>query len=262
MRALRFASVPAVLTLLTAAPIMAQDGVARIQTNRGSVLRYHLTLPPGPVRGIAILFTGGNGRLRLDRQPEPKSNNFLVRTRRVFAGRGFVVALPDAPDERGRAGLVGWRTSQGHMDDIGKLARHLRARWPVPVWLIGTSRGAISAAAGGARVPGIAGVVLTAPVTKRSRRRPATVFDAPIRELNLPAMVVHHKDDACKVSPPSGAGRLFARLMASTVREIRFIEGGKPAASPPCRGLSAHGFYGVERKTVGVIVNWIGIFER
>jgi hypothetical protein len=246
-----------------AAPAAAQqDGVNQIKTDRGSVLRYYVALPPGPVRGIAILFVGSNGRLGLDRGPEPASKNFLVRARGLFAARGFVVALPDAPSDRGSEGLDGWRTSQGHMADIGKLARHLRDRWPVPVWLIGNSRGTISAAAAGVRVPIIAGVILTSTVTVRSKRRPATVFDASVRELNLPVLVVHHQNDACRVTPPSGAGRLFARLSAATVREIRMIEGGRPAEGEACGPLSPHGFLGVERETVRAIVNWIGTFDR
>jgi hypothetical protein len=240
----------------------AQEGVNSIRTDRGSVLRYHVTLPPGPVRGIAILFVGGNGRLRLARNPEPTSKNFLVRARRSFADRGFVVALPDAPSDRGSDGLVGWRTSREHVSDIAKLVRHLRDRWPVPAWLIGTSRGSISAAAGGKGVPLVAGVVLTASVTRPGGRRPTTVYDADVRELNKPVMVVHHRNDACRVSPPSGAVRLFARLTAATVREMRMIDGGRPGHGRACGPISPHGFLGVERETVREIVNWIGTFDK
>jgi len=242
-------------------PVSAQEGVNSIRTDRGSELRYHVTLPPGPVRGIAILFVGGNGRLRLARNAELTSKNFLVRARRSFADRGFVVALPDAPSDRGSDGLVGWRTSREHVSDIAKLVRHLRDQWPVPAWLIGTSRGSISAATGGKGVPIVAGVVLTASVTKPGRR-PATVYDANVRELNKPVMVVHHRNDACRVSPPSGAVRLFARLTAATVREMRMIDGGRPGRGRACGPISPHGFLGVERETVREIVNWIGTFDR
>jgi len=242
-------------------PVSAQEGVNSIRTDRGSELRYHVTLPPGPVRGIAILFVGGNGRLRLARNAELTSKNFLVRARRSFADRGFVVALPDAPSDRGSDGLVGWRTSREHVSDIAKLVRHLRDQWPVPAWLIGTSRGSISAATGGKGVPIVAGVVLTASVTKPGRR-PATVYDANVRELNKPVMVVHHRNDACRVSPPSGAVRLFARLTAATVREIRIIDGGRPGRGRACGPISPHGFLGVEHETVREIVNWIGTFDK
>jgi len=240
----------------------AQEGINQIRTDRGSVLRYHVTLPPGPVRGIAILFIGGSGRLKLDREPEPSSKNFLVRARRLFAARGFVVALPDAPSDRGREGLDGWRTSAEHVADIAKLVQVLRDRWPAPAWLIGTSRGTISAAAAGARIPIVAGVVLSSSVTVPSRRRPSTVFDAPVRSLNKPVMVVHHQKDACRVSPPNGAGRLFARLTSATVREIRMIEGGRPGEGRACGPISPHGFLDVERETVREIVGWIGTFDR
>ena len=120
----------------------------------------------------------------------------------------------------------------------------------------------LSAAAGGTGVPIVAGVVLTASVTRPGGRRPATVFDASVRQLNKPVMVVHHRDDACHVSPPNGAGRLFARLTAATVREIRIIEGGRRGNARACKNLTPHGFLGVERKTVREIVNWIGTFDR
>jgi len=249
-------------SVLAASPLFAQERVERFATARGGALPTLVVLPPGPVRGIAVLLVGGSGRLKPAQGQHPASNNILIRARHFFAVAGFVVAIPDAPSDRGRGGLVGWRTSAGHMADISLLARRLRRRFPVPVWLIGSGRGAISAAAAGARVPEIAGVVLIAAITRPGRRRSATVFDAPIREVSKPVLVVHHKQDKCPASPPSGSGRLFARLMGATVREIRFIEGGKPAVSQPCGGLSAHGFYGVGRKTVAEISKWIGIFER
>ena len=249
------------LSLLASGPLSAQESVERFGTARGGSLRSLIVLPPGPVRGVVILFVGGTGKLRLARGRVPTSNNFLFRSRGHFARLGFVVAIPDAPDGRGPDGLVGWRTSAEHVADIGRLAKRMRRRFPVPVWLIGTSRGAISAAAG-ARLSSVAGVIFAGAVTRPGGRRPATVFDAPVREIAKPALVIHHQQDGCRVSPPSGAGRLFARLSAATVREIRFMEGGKPAVSRPCRGLSPHGFYGVERQTVAVIAKWISTFER
>jgi hypothetical protein len=112
------------------------------------------------------------------------------------------------------------------------------------------------------RVPVVAGVVLTASVTQRGGRRPATVYDAGVRELNKPVMVVHHRNDACSVSPPSGAVRLFAGLTAATVREMRMMDGGRPGRGRACGPISPHGFLGVEAETVREIVNWIGTFDK
>ncbi len=81
--------------------------------------------------------------------------NSLVRSRDLFHAAGFVTALVDAPsDHRGEDGLGGFRLSAQHADDIGKVIAEVRARTSLPVWLVGTSRGAISAANAASRLTG------------------------------------------------------------------------------------------------------------
>ncbi len=66
---------------------------------------------------------------------------------------GSTVAVMDAPSDRqdGR-GLIGFRQSPAHMQDIAAVMRYLRQQAPVPVWLVGTSLGTASVAAAAIRI--------------------------------------------------------------------------------------------------------------
>jgi hypothetical protein len=120
-----------------------------------------------------VLFAGGDGKLG---GFQPNGNpvlggNFLVRSRSVLLSQGMTVAVVDAPSDRleGR-GLAGFRQSPQHMQDIAAVMRHLRAQARVPVWLVGTSLGTVSAVAAVIRIreepPD--GIVLTSSVVNPS----------------------------------------------------------------------------------------------
>ena len=121
-----------------------------------------------------VLLPGGPGYMALDAKgcARKLEGNSLVRSRDLFHAAGFVTALVDAPsDHRGEDGLGGFRLSAQHADDIGKVIAEVRERTKLPVWLVGTSRGAISAANAASRLTGPAapdGLVLTSAVTSGS----------------------------------------------------------------------------------------------
>ena len=69
-------------------------------------------------------------------------------------------------------------------------------------------------------------------------------------------LVVHHRQDACFVTPPSRVPELMARLDASR-SALRTYEGGK-AEGPECDPWHHHGFNGIEDQVVGDISDWIG----
>ena len=67
----------------------------------------------------------------------------------------------------------------------------------VPVWLVGTSRGTVSAASVGVRLgpSRVAGVVLTSTVWAGS------IAQVPLEQLRVPTLLVHNHDDGCRESP-------------------------------------------------------------
>jgi hypothetical protein len=68
-----------------------------------------------------------------------------------------------------------FRISSAHAGDIVAVAAYLKMQVGVPVWLIGTSTGTFSAAAGAIAAKGIDGLVLTSTITRpRAEWRIAT----------------------------------------------------------------------------------------
>ena len=136
------------------------------------------------------------------------------------------------------------------VDDLDK-------RFPeVPVFLIGTSRGTISAAALGARLgPRLAGTVLTSTMFRQAPRKSKepgpglSNFD--FATIKIPVLFTHHVSDQCEVTPYSDAARLSDKYPLITVY------GGAPPQSGPCDAFSAHGYLGKESETVEQIVNWM-----
>lgn len=117
------------------------------------------TAAASPVASV-ILFPGGSGVVAVTRQ------NFLLRVADRFTAQNINVAVADAPSDHATGMGVPFRISNGHATDITAIVSFLKSRSPVPVWLIGTSRGSISAANGAAHIgpPRVAGVVLTSSV--------------------------------------------------------------------------------------------------
>ena len=92
-----------------------EEEVVQIPTRPGVTPPALLVMPSQPPVGSVILFAGGDGQLGLtDGGMHWGSDNFLVRARGLFADRGFLVAVVDAPSDRGDRGLAQFRTSAAH----------------------------------------------------------------------------------------------------------------------------------------------------
>ena len=135
----------------------AQQEIVTLPTRPGVTQSYFLTSAPKQLQAIAILFPGSGGLIQLRNeggQPRFAAGNFLVRSRAEFVRRGVIAAIVDAPsDQQGGWGMTDeFRLGADHAVDIGAVVDDLRKRMPnIPIYLIGTSRGTISAAALAAR---------------------------------------------------------------------------------------------------------------
>jgi pimeloyl-ACP methyl ester carboxylesterase len=155
-----------------------------------------------------------------------------------------------------------FRLGAAHATDTAALIAEVRKRAPnVPVWLVGTSRGSISAAAVAARLAekgGADGIVLTSSVTRPGGGTMRdSVMDTDLAAIRVPALVVYHRADGCEVSPASDADGLLGKLSKAARKETLLFDGGDPPASGPCEPRAAHGFFGIEEKVVGAIVDWL-----
>jgi pimeloyl-ACP methyl ester carboxylesterase len=204
-----------------------------------------------PPRAAAVLFNGGGGAVKLlQRIPKPGAN-FLVRTRGLFASRGVATAVIDVPTDLSEMSDA-YRMSRRHADDVRAVVRELKRRYPsLPVFLIGTSRGTVSAAyAGAALGDEVKGVVLTSSVFNATRGGTGVAgFDWNTIQSRL--LFVHHADDTCVATP-----YWMARRVASS-HTLVTAHGGDAPRSDPCEPFSPHGYYGIEAPVVDAIVKWI-----
>ena len=231
-----------------------------IPTRPGVTESFVLIRPSRPPVASLILFMGGGGGLGLQRGPlGPRNTNFLVRTRQGFAERGFPVAVVDVPSDRMGDALVRFRTSPEHALDVRALIAALRADAAVPVWLVGTSMGSVSAASVAARLgtEGADGVVLTSSVTRTSRQMGESLDDVALDKIAVPVLLVHHRDDACPASPYTDVKWVARRLKASPKHQILTFSGGQPAQSDRCEPLAPHGYFGIETEVLDAIATWI-----
>ena len=252
-----------VLILVDIWPARAADDTRTIPTRPGVTQAFLLVRPSGPPVASVVLFAGGNGLLALGSGKLSLAGNFLVRNRGRFASQGMLVAVIDSPSDH-PGGLDGFRTSAAHADDVRAVIAALRQEANVPVWLIGTSMGTVSAANVAARLTagGPDGIVLTSTVTRVGRERIETVGDVRLAEIRVPTLVVHHKNDACKSTPYADSPSLLRDLKQAPKRELLAFNGGDSPRSGPCEAFAAHGYVGLDAEVVTAIVAWIKATPR
>ena len=255
---MRVGLITVVLSLLALASVArAGEELIRLPTRPGVTQPFWLLTPPGPPVASVILFTGGVGTLGSANHPGLKNNNFLIRSRDKFAAAGFLVASVDTPSDRPT--LDGFRSTAEHAQDIGAVIAYLRQKAAVPVWLIGTSMGTISAANVAARLKtgGPDGLVLTSSIVSSSRRTGPINASVTVADIAVPTLFVHNRDDACVLCPFNAVPGFVTLFTHAPRKELIAVSGGSPPQSDPCEAMSRHGYIGIEDEVVGDITRWI-----
>ena len=233
------------------APLAWED--VYIPTREGVRQRLLIAKAANAGDKAVVLFTGGKGTpiTRKRGRRLKTTGNFLVRSAPLFARAGFVTAIADAPSDRSGGMSDHFRSSKAHLTDIKAAVDFLVSEGAREVFLIGTSRGTVSAAylASVMTHPNVKGYVLTASVE-------TIIFDT--ERIERPVLMAHHADDECRVTTLTGARAAYRSLLRSPRKHFITVSGGDtPQVSNPCRALTAHGFIGAERETVGAIVDWM-----
>jgi len=140
-----------------------------------------------------------------------------------------------------------------HAVDISTIISAVNQKDNLPVFISGTSRGAISAVA----LDDLASAIsLSAPVTTGAGVNAENVSFA---DLIDNVHVSWHESDGCSSSPSSGSASLTASLLAAGVSAVgRAASGGfdDPAHTRDCNANTVHGFYGVESCAVEMETSW------
>ena len=251
--------VAALIVLLPQAHSQTSQKVVDIPTRPGVTQRM-LVLAPSEPKAAVILLAGGHGGLQMF--PNGSMNwgegNFLVRTRKLFADQGLVVAVVDAPSDRlSPPYLQGFRQTPEHTADIKAVVAWLRENAKVPVWLVGTSRGTQSAAFVATELTGPDGpdgIVLTSTILSDRRGRPVPAM--PLDRIRVPVLVVHHEQDGCPSCLFAEVPALMAKLANAPRSQLLSYKGGQ-SKGDPCEAFAYHGFNGLEAEVVQQTAAWI-----
>lgn len=271
-----FALACAALAQAPAIPAPSCGTVVDLSNNRAASVTRYSWLPgatPEPAGVAVLLLVGGGGTLGLDGAGCPRrlNHNILVRTAPLLRAAGVTTALVDAPsDWQGDEGLAGFRLDAAHAADLGQVVADLRRRSGArAVWLIGHSRGSLSAANAAARLTGAQapdGVVLASPMLfgEPSKRRPwvaQTVGDTGVSAYRGALLLVGHTADNCPRSLPQGLDAWVGSASAARLQAALVTGGPQPVGRSPsltaCEVGQAHDFVDQDQAFAEGVVRFI-----
>ena len=221
--------------LNTTAALAMDDRAVTAKPYDGEPLRYVLTNEGTAPKYAVILMPGGAGRLGLPAADGPVgiklSDNFLIRSRRLFADPQFVAASTSATTTPGK---------------IMAIVADLESRYDkLKVYVIGTSRSTESTMALTKPLDGqVAGFVHTSSVNAIASLDP--------RGLKSRHLIVAHDRDGCRVTRPANAQASHK----SYGTDLIMMDGGK-SVDDDCEAWAYHGYNGIEKETVDKIKAWI-----
>jgi hypothetical protein len=209
------------VAMLASTPAMADQAV-----QVGGALAL-LNKPAAP-RASVILIPGGDGmmNIRSDGSFSGLGGNQLVRTRKAYLAHGVATLTID----RG----VNVAEAVNYMRKIAS-----------PVVVVGTSRGTLRVPESFGAKPN--GIVLTAGFLNEVRSQVGSAGALPR------TLIVHHKLDGCRFTPPSGV-EPFKAWGGARVR-VAWMDGGRDVGDP-CQARGYHGFNGLDGRVVSTIASF------
>lgn len=231
------------------------DGVRFEVVTREGVLTPVFWEAAEGAKATVLLFPGGGGGFGRMEAGRPTSRNFLVRSAAEFVSRGYNVAIFGKPSDTPDLGYAE-RISDAHMTDIREVLAAVRKKSALPVWLVGTSRGTVSATAAAIRLQGdIAGLVLTSSIVAWDKTGAVPRQD--LAAIHVPVLVLHHSKDQCRQTLPRDVGYVLKGLTATPVKKLLMVDSGADPTGDACEALHWHGFIGMEAEAVKLITGWM-----
>jgi pimeloyl-ACP methyl ester carboxylesterase len=111
------------------------------------------------------------------------------------------------------------KISPEHIQDLRTVVEFLRKDSALPVWLVGTSRGTVSATAAAIAFGNeqLAGIVLTSSVV--NQKFTGAVPYQKLEAIRIPVLVLHHEYDGCKACVPRDVSLIVDRLYNAPVKK-------------------------------------------
>jgi dienelactone hydrolase len=263
MRYLSWLPWTAISVLAAVSSAHAQVEVKEITTRPGVTVRFIYAKAENAVAS-AVLFPGGSGYLDISPDGATKGDGSFITIggAKRFNQNGINVLIPAIPSDRKDMNVGAFRFSAEHAQDNAALIEFLRQQSKTPVWAIGTSASALSAAAAAIHLKenGPDGIVLTSSVTSLyPKPEVLSVTSAPLDQIKVPVLIVHaRKDVDCTWSTYERMPALVAAFTSSRKIEFLTVEGGfsMPKGNNPC-ATGFHQFNGVEDSVTKDIADWI-----
>lgn len=243
-----------VILLLLHATVKANEGWVQIDVGRGDARLPTYVMQNPKALATLILLPGGDAGIGKIIDGKPTSQNFVSRSRGDFYAADFnVIVVYRASDLKSLD--YGYRVKE-HVSEIAKVITYARQTFGKPVWLLGTSRGTVSGTAAAISLgeTEVQGLVITSSVTSQ---KIGAIASQRIGSLKIPTLVVHHKNDSCKICVPSEASRITADLKSAPFKKFIMVDGGSSPEGDPCEAKHWHGFINYEKETVKLITDWI-----
>jgi dienelactone hydrolase len=242
------------IALLMPIASQAQVEVKAITTRPGVTVKFVYAKAEKPIASV-ILMAGGSGVLGLFTNGSMRYENYTPTAIPLFVKHGFNVLLAEVPSDKST--LNGFRNTVEHAQDNLALMAFLKQQADVPVWAIGHSNGALSAAAFSThhQEKGPLGLVLMAATTKAPFNTSSAhpVLLSALDQIKTPVLIVHNKLDPCPANPYSGVTLITTELkLAKKVTHFPIEATGTGGV---CSGI--HRFIGVEEKVTEQVADWI-----
>ncbi len=206
-----------------------------------------------------VLFAGGKGAMDISESGAIGwgERNFLVRSREYFQDKGAITAVIDAPTDH-KDKLHKFRVTEDHAKDIAAVIKHLRGKYGLPVWLVGTSRGTTSVANAAVRLQTEKpdGIVLTSTMLAANKKGDY-VLPLELSKIEIPVLISHHKYDECSKTPPDKVSDLKAALTKAKPVKVLWYEKKGWEKGKACQARHYHGFIDIEEKVVSDRMAWI-----
>lgn len=240
------------------------DDVVTLDTRPGVTQSFLLLEPKGTPKDVVILFPADEGEVGFRKtaegyEVENRGGGLTARRpmRETLRRSGFAVAVIAPPSDRAQLD-PSFRKSAEHAQDINKVIAYLRERYSGKLYLHGHCLGSLSAASVATRLKngGISGMILS---STRLSGPAGAVTDFERGVVNVPVLLVQHKEDSCPYSLYNSVERVKAFYQSSAPKvDLITVTGGdgKVAMKYKCKN-GFHGFRGVEPDTAQAIASWL-----